>query len=127
MTQTLHYSITPSNPAAHIYSIKLKIEQPDPIGQIIYMPACLLGTVAIHPAYGERKVLINFIEWNETAEDETHILCVRFLYACFVLLPISINICQLEQLNMPHACDMGQILYAFHVMFLYGCRSTFFL
>ncbi|WP_156938987.1 M61 family metallopeptidase [Deefgea rivuli] len=44
---TIHYTITPLNPAAHLFSIQLSIAEPDPAGQIICLPVWIPGSYLI--------------------------------------------------------------------------------
>lgn len=64
------------------------------------------------------------MERNRSAE--AHILCVRLLYALCAVVAYFFKHMS-TRLNMPHArfwwIHAGQILYAFHVMFIYGRSS----
>lgn len=44
---TIHYTITPSNPAAHLFTVHCSIQQPDPTGQIVWLPAWIPGSYMI--------------------------------------------------------------------------------
>lgn len=43
----VHYTIIPSNPAGHIFSVAIRISKPDPAGQIFSMPAWIPGSYMI--------------------------------------------------------------------------------
>ena len=43
----LHYSIIPSNPEAHLFTVTLEIQNPDPEGQKLRMPAWIPGSYMI--------------------------------------------------------------------------------
>ena len=43
----LHYRIIPSNPEAHLFSVSLTIQNPDPNGQIVSMPNWIPGSYMI--------------------------------------------------------------------------------
>ena len=43
----IHYSIIPSNPAAHLFDVTCTIEQPDPLGQQLWLPAWIPGSYMI--------------------------------------------------------------------------------
>ena len=43
----IHYRVTPSNPAAHLFRVSCEITQPDAAGQIISMPAWIPGSYLI--------------------------------------------------------------------------------
>lgn len=45
--ETLLYSVTPSDPAGHRLEITLRIDQPDPAGQELFMPAWIPGSYLI--------------------------------------------------------------------------------
>ena len=44
MSYSIHYSIKPANPCAHLYSVTLSINAPDPDGQLLRMPAWIPGS-----------------------------------------------------------------------------------
>lgn len=44
---SLHYAITPADPAAHIYHVTCRLQRPDPQGQIISLPAWIPGSYLI--------------------------------------------------------------------------------
>lgn len=44
---SIRYTITPSNPVAHIYSVTCTVNQPDPSGQILSMPTWIPGSYMI--------------------------------------------------------------------------------
>ena len=44
---TIHYTITPLNSAAHLFSIQLLIAAPDPSGQIVSLPVWIPGSYLI--------------------------------------------------------------------------------
>lgn len=64
----IHYTITPTNPAAHLFTISCVIEQPDPAGQQLWLPAWIPGsymirdfaknivTLAAHDAHGPVEI-----------------------------------------------------------------------
>ncbi|MDH3354647.1 MAG: peptidase M61 [Chromatiales bacterium] len=43
----IHYHVTPSNPEAHLFEVKLTIETPDPKGQRLTLPAWIPGSYMI--------------------------------------------------------------------------------
>jgi predicted metalloprotease with PDZ domain len=43
----IHYSITPVNPAMHVFAISCRVARPDPAGQIVSMPAWIPGSYLI--------------------------------------------------------------------------------
>ncbi len=43
----IHYRITPTDPAAHLFEIELRIDRPDPDGQCLTMPAWIPGSYMI--------------------------------------------------------------------------------
>lgn len=43
----IHYKIIPSNPAAHLFTVHCKILEPDPHGQILWLPAWIPGSYMI--------------------------------------------------------------------------------
>ena len=43
----IHYTIQPSDPAAHLFTVSCSIEQPDPHGQQLWMPAWIPGSYMI--------------------------------------------------------------------------------
>ncbi len=43
----VHYSITPARPEAHVFTISLQIQRPDPAGQVLRMPAWIPGSYMI--------------------------------------------------------------------------------
>ena len=44
---TIHYTITPSSPEAHLFEVVCCIHNPDPAGQIVYLPAWIPGSYMI--------------------------------------------------------------------------------
>ena len=44
MSYSIHYSIKPSNPYAHLYTVTLVIDQPETDGQLLRMPAWIPGS-----------------------------------------------------------------------------------
>jgi predicted metalloprotease with PDZ domain len=44
---TIHYSIIPSNPAAHLFAVTCTIAQPNPQGQQLWLPAWIPGSYMI--------------------------------------------------------------------------------
>lgn len=44
---TIHYKITPFNPAAHLFSIELSISTPNPAGQVLSLPVWIPGSYLI--------------------------------------------------------------------------------
>jgi len=44
---TIYYKISPCNPAAHLFSIELTIDSPDPNGQELYLPTWIPGSYLI--------------------------------------------------------------------------------
>ena len=47
MSRVHHYSIRPLNPAAHVYEVRLTVDEPDPDGQVFSMPAWIPGSYMI--------------------------------------------------------------------------------
>lgn len=47
MKNTIHYSILPKDPAAHLFEVTLTVESPDPAGQIFSLPAWVPGSYMI--------------------------------------------------------------------------------
>jgi predicted metalloprotease with PDZ domain len=47
MRSVLRYRIQPANPAAHLYEVRLTVDDPDPGGQIFSMPAWIPGSYMI--------------------------------------------------------------------------------
>ena len=47
MTPEIRYTITPHNPAAHLFRITCDVAQPDPEGQSFYLPAWIPGSYMI--------------------------------------------------------------------------------
>ena len=47
MTTNIEYVITPSKPNAHLFSIQCTIREPDPNGQIVWLPAWIPGSYMI--------------------------------------------------------------------------------
>ncbi|MBL8472359.1 MAG: M61 family metallopeptidase [Rhodocyclaceae bacterium] len=45
--QALRYTITPADPAAHLFEVRLRIERPDPAGQRLAVPAWIPGSYLI--------------------------------------------------------------------------------
>lgn len=43
----IQYTITPTNPAAHLFTISCVIEQPDPAGQQVWLPAWIPGSYMV--------------------------------------------------------------------------------
>lgn len=43
----IHYDIIPSHPAAHLFTIRCTIQQPDPQGQVLWLPAWIPGSYMI--------------------------------------------------------------------------------
>lgn len=43
----IFYKIIPSNPAAHLFTVHCKIQQPDPQGQVVWLPAWIPGSYMI--------------------------------------------------------------------------------
>ncbi|MFO7592927.1 MAG: M61 family metallopeptidase [Pseudomonadota bacterium] len=43
----IHYRITPAQPEAHLFGVTLQIEQPDPAGQVLSLPAWIPGSYMI--------------------------------------------------------------------------------
>lgn len=46
-TYAVHYRITPSHPEAHIYTVELTINHPEPAGQVVSLPAWIPGSYMI--------------------------------------------------------------------------------
>lgn len=44
---SIHYSIVPSDPAAHLFSVTCTVNQPDPTGQCFWLPAWIPGSYMI--------------------------------------------------------------------------------
>lgn len=47
MAHQIEYVITPTNPQAHLYTITCTISQPDPEGQVVWLPAWIPGSYMI--------------------------------------------------------------------------------
>ncbi len=43
----IHYTITPTSPEAHLFAVECYIENPDPKGQLVYLPAWIPGSYMI--------------------------------------------------------------------------------
>ncbi len=44
---SIHYTLTPSNPEAHIFSVQLQVPSPDPAGQLLTLPNWIPGSYMI--------------------------------------------------------------------------------
>jgi predicted metalloprotease with PDZ domain len=44
---TLHYTIVPADLAGHLFRVTVRVEQPDPTGQIFMLPAWIPGSYLI--------------------------------------------------------------------------------
>lgn len=44
---TLHYTIVPKNPAAHLFEVRVRVPKPDPVGQAFAYPAWIPGSYLI--------------------------------------------------------------------------------
>src|SRR5262245_12659820 len=47
MKNTIHYTIVPKNPAAHLFAVTVTVATPDPEGQIFSLPAWIPGSYMI--------------------------------------------------------------------------------
>jgi predicted metalloprotease with PDZ domain len=47
VSAVVHYEITPANPAAHMFEVRLRVEDPHPDGQQLVMPAWIPGSYLI--------------------------------------------------------------------------------
>ncbi len=47
MSETIHYTIEPKDPGAHLFEITVQVAQPDPEGQVFRMPAWIPGSYLI--------------------------------------------------------------------------------
>ena len=47
MTAALRYRVWPMDPAAHLFEVRVTVEQPDPAGQVFEMPAWIPGSYMI--------------------------------------------------------------------------------
>ncbi len=47
MTETIHYDLSIADAGAHLFEIRLTIEEPDPQGQVLMMPAWIPGSYLI--------------------------------------------------------------------------------
>jgi len=45
--QDIHYTIKPTNPAAHIFTVQCEVAKPDPKGQKLWLPAWIPGSYMI--------------------------------------------------------------------------------
>ena len=43
----IHYTVTPSNPAAHIFTVTLRVDAPDPEGQVFRLPGWIPGSYLV--------------------------------------------------------------------------------
>jgi predicted metalloprotease with PDZ domain len=69
---TLHYAIRPADPGAHLFHVTLTVEQPDPAGQKLMLPAWIPGSymirefarhiVRISALAGERKLRLTKLD-----------------------------------------------------------------
>ncbi|MGZ9030573.1 MAG: M61 family metallopeptidase, partial [Burkholderiaceae bacterium] len=42
-----HYAIRPADPAAHLFHVTCRVDQPDPAGQLFMLPAWIPGSYMI--------------------------------------------------------------------------------
>lgn len=61
---TIHYTLCPSNPSAHIFSVSVYIEEPNPEGQIVSLPAWIPGSYMI------REFSKNIVEMHAFVGEE---------------------------------------------------------
>lgn len=47
MTAPHRYVITPANPGAHLFEVRLTVAEPDPAGQVVALPAWIPGSYMI--------------------------------------------------------------------------------
>jgi predicted metalloprotease with PDZ domain len=47
MSTVLRYRIQPANPEAHLFEVRLTVDEPDPVGQVFSMPAWIPGSYMI--------------------------------------------------------------------------------
>ncbi|MEX2123245.1 MAG: PDZ domain-containing protein [Woeseia sp.] len=88
------YRITPINPGAHLFQVKLDIADPDPAGQLVSIPAWIPGSylvrdfarnvVSIKAQAGDRDVELTKIDKSSWQADACHealtITCEIFAY-----------------------------------------------
>jgi len=68
-TAKIHYHIVPSDPAAHLFTVSCTIQQPDPQGQTLWLPAWIPGSYMI------RDFAKNIVTLQ--AQDETGAVAVE--------------------------------------------------
>lgn len=72
MSKPIHYTITPADPAAHLFAVELTIDNPAETGQVVSLPAWIPGSymirefsrniVQIQASCGGRKVAIRKLD-----------------------------------------------------------------
>ncbi len=67
MTSPHRYTITPSNPGAHLFEVTLTIAEPDPHGQVLSIPAWIPGSYMIRD-YARHVIAIRAEADGETVE-----------------------------------------------------------
>jgi len=63
----IHYSITPTSPEAHLFEVVCSIKNPDPKGQVVYLPAWIPGSYMIRD-FSKNIVEINAFSNNQTIQ-----------------------------------------------------------
>ncbi len=77
---TVHYTITPSSPEAHIFEVVCCIHNPDPAGQVVYLPAWIPGSYMIRD-FSKNITEINAVSNGQsialTKQDKQTWLCEK--------------------------------------------------
>ncbi|MBL8483392.1 MAG: peptidase M61, partial [Rhodocyclaceae bacterium] len=63
ISQALRYTITPVDPAAHLFEVLLHVARPDPAGQRLALPAWIPGSYLI------REYARHFVSVSASAGD----------------------------------------------------------
>jgi len=75
---SIHYTITPINPQAHLFEIVCRIESPKPSGQVLYLPAWIPGSYMIRD-FAKNIVNLNAVSDHRpisiTKQDKQTWLC----------------------------------------------------